>query len=252
MLTQLSINNYALINHLSIDFSSGLSIITGETGAGKSILLGALGLVLGNRADLSSLKDTSTKCIVEAKVAISNYSLQDFFISVDLDYEAETIIRREILPSGKSRAFVNDTPVTLNVLNELRSKLIDVHSQHQTMQLSDASFQFEILDALAKNTDRIASYKRGFIQLSSLKKELLSLEAAQKEANKQYDYNLHLFTELEDADIKADEQSALEEKLEKLNNIEDIKLNLSESLELSINEEVGLQNLLNTLEFKTS
>ena len=250
MLTQLSINNYALINHLSIDFSSGLSIITGETGAGKSILLGALGLVLGNRADLSSLKDTSTKCIVEAKVAISNYSLQDFFTSVDLDYESETIIRREILPSGKSRAFVNDTPVTLNVLNELRSKLIDVHSQHQTMQLSDASFQFEILDALAKNTDRIASYKRGFIQLGSLKKELLSLETAQKEANKQYDYNLHLFTELEDAKIKEDEQSGLEEKLEKLNNIEDIKLNLSESLELSIHEEVGLQNLLNTLEFK--
>ena len=252
MLTQLSINNYALINHLSIDFSSGLSIITGETGAGKSILLGALGLVLGNRADLSSLKDTSTKCIVEAKVAISNYSLQDFFISVDLDYEAETIIRREILPSGKSRAFVNDTPVTLNVLNELRSKLIDVHSQHQTMQLSDASFQFEILDALAKNTDRIASYKRGFIQLSSLKKELLSLETAQKEANKQYDYNLHLFTELEDANIKEDEQSGLEDKLEKLNNIEDIKLNLSESLELSIHEEIGLQNVLNTLEFKIS
>ena len=252
MLTQLSINNYALINHLSIDFSSGLSIITGETGAGKSILLGALGLVLGNRADLSSLKDTSTKCIVEAKVAISNYSLQDFFISVDLDYEPETIIRREILPSGKSRAFVNDTPVTLNVLNELRSKLIDVHSQHQTMQLSDASFQFEILDALAKNTDRIASYKRGFIQLGSLKKELLSLETAQKEANKQYDYNLHLFTELEDAGVKEDEQSGLEEKLEKLNNIEDIKLNLSESLELSIHEEVGLQYVLNTLEFKIS
>ena len=252
MLTQLSINNYALINHLSIDFSSGLSIITGETGAGKSILLGALGLVLGNRADLSSLKDTSTKCIVEAKVAISNYSLQDFFTSVDLDYEAETIIRREILPSGKSRAFVNDTPVTLNVLNELRSKLIDVHSQHQTMQLSDASFQFEILDALAKNTDRIASYKRGFIQLGSLKKELLSLETAQKEANKQYDYNLHLFTELEDANIKEDEQLGLEEKLEKLNNIEDIKLNLSESLELSVHEEVGLQNLLNALDFKIS
>ena len=252
MLTQLSINNYALINHLSIDFSSGLSIITGETGAGKSILLGALGLVLGNRADLSSLKDTSTKCIVEAKVAISNYSLQDFFTSVDLDYEPETIIRREILPSGKSRAFVNDTPVTLNILNELRSKLIDVHSQHQTMQLSDAGFQFEILDALAKNTDRIASYKRGFIQLGSLKKELLSLETAQKEANKQYDYNLHLFTELEDAGIKVDEQLGLEEKLEKLNNIEDIKLNLSESLELSINEDVGVQNVLNTLEFKTS
>ncbi|MEJ6675074.1 MAG: AAA family ATPase, partial [Polaribacter sp.] len=252
MLTQLSIHNYALINHLSIDFSSGLSIITGETGAGKSILLGALGLVLGNRADLSSLKDTSTKCVVEARVEISNYHLQDFFHAVDLDYEAETIIRREILPSGKSRAFVNDTPVNLSVLNELRAKLIDVHSQHQTMQLSDSSFQFEILDALANNTVRIASYKRGFIQRSSLKKELLSLETAQKEANQQYDYNLHLFTELEDAGIKVDEQLGLEEKLEKLNNIEDIKLHLSESLGLSINEEVGLQNVLNTLEFKIS
>ena len=252
MLTQLSINNYALINHLSIDFSSGLSIITGETGAGKSILLGALGLVLGNRADLSSLKDTSTKCVVEAKVAISNYNLQEFFISVDLDYEVETIIRREILPSGKSRAFINDTPVTLSVLNELRVKLIDVHSQHQTMQLSDAKFQFDILDALAKNVDRIASYKRGFTQLNALKKELEILETVQKEANQQYDYNLHLFTELEEAVIKLDEQSELEESLEKLNNIEDIKVNLSESLQISINEEIGIQNLLNSLEFKIS
>ena len=250
MLTQLSINNYALINHLSIDFSSGLSIITGETGAGKSILLGALGLVLGNRADLSSLKDTSTKCVVEARVEISNYHLQDFFHSVDLDYEAETIIRREILPSGKSRAFVNDTPVKLTVLNELREKLIDVHSQHQTMQLSDVKFQFDILDALAKNRDRVAIYKRDFGQLSLLKKELLAIETAQKEANQQYDYNFHLFTELEAAAIQSEEQEGLEENLDKLNNIEDIKLSLSESLELSVNEEVGLQNSLNALEFK--
>ena len=250
MLTQLSINNYALINHLSIDFSSGLSIITGETGAGKSILLGALGLVLGNRADLSSLKDTSTKCVVEARVEISNYHLQDFFHSVDLDYEAETIIRREILPSGKSRAFVNDTPVKLTVLNELREKLIDVHSQHQTMQLSDVKFQFDILDALAKNRDRVAIYKKDFGQLSLLKKELLAIETAQKEANQQYDYNFHLFTELEAAAIQLEEQEGLEENLDKLNNIEDIKLSLSESLELSVNEEVGLQNSLNALEFK--
>lgn len=250
MLTQLSINNYALINHLSIDFSSGLSIITGETGAGKSILLGALGLVLGNRADLSSLKDTSTKCVVEARVEISNYHLQDFFHAVDLDYEAETIIRREILPSGKSRAFVNDTPVKLTVLNELREKLIDVHSQYQTMQLSDVKFQFDILDALAKNTDRVAIYKKYFSQLSLLKKELVAIEAAQKEANQQYDYNFHLFTELEAAAIKSDEQEVLEENLDKLNNIEDIKLSLAESLELSVNEEVGLQSSLNALEFK--
>jgi DNA repair protein RecN (Recombination protein N) len=248
LLTQLSINNYALINKLSIDFSSGLSIITGETGAGKSILLGALGLVLGNRADLSSLKDTSHKCIVEAKVAISNYSLEGFFNEVDLDYEPETIIRREILPSGKSRAFVNDTPVTLSVLNQLRTKLIDVHSQHQTMQLSDNSFQFSILDALAKNQIRIASYKRGFFQLNKLKRELGQLEAIQLEANQQYDYNLHLFKELEEAKVKVDEQTILEERLDKLNNIEDIRNNLSEALELTINEEIGIQNLLNTLE----
>lgn len=248
MLTQLSINNYALINKLSIDFSSGLSIITGETGAGKSILLGALGLVLGNRADLSSLKDTSHKCIVEAKVAISNYSLEGFFNEVDLDYEPETIIRREILPSGKSRAFVNDTPVTLSVLNQLRTKLIDVHSQHQTMQLSDNSFQFSILDALAKNQTRIASYKRGFFQLNKLKRELGQLEAIQLEANQQYDYNLHLYKELEEAKVKVDEQTILEERLDKLNNIEDIRNNLSEALELTINEEIGIQNLLNTLE----
>ncbi len=248
MLTQLSINNYALINQLAIDFSSGLSIITGETGAGKSILLGALGLVLGNRADLSSLKDTSKKCVVEARLDIANYNLNDFFNDVDLDYENETIIRREILPSGKSRAFVNDTPVRLSVLNELRTKLIDVHSQHQTLQLSDNSFQFSILDALAKNKEKIASYKRGYAKLNQLKKELKELEAVQKEANQQYEYNLHLFNELEEANLKVDEQEELEEKLEQLNNIEDIKLNLSEALEISINEEIGVQSLLNTLE----
>jgi DNA repair protein RecN (Recombination protein N) len=252
LLTQLSINNYALINQLSIDFSSGLSIITGETGAGKSILLGALGLVLGNRADLSSLKDTSKKCVVEAKVAIATYNLKDFFEEVDLDYEELTIIRREILPSGKSRAFVNDTPVKLSVLNELREKLIDVHSQHQTMELSDNSFQFSIVDALAKNQDKIDSYKRGFVKLNQLKKELQGLETIQKEANQQYDYNLHLFNELEEAKIKVDEQEELEDKLEKLNNIEDIKLNLSEALEISANDEIGLQNLLNSLENRLS
>lgn len=252
MLTQLSIHNYALINHLSIDFSSGLSIITGETGAGKSILLGALGLVLGNRADLSSLKDTSKKCIVEAKVAVSNYNLKEFFEEVELDYEDITILRREILPSGKSRAFVNDTPVTLTVLNELKSKLIDVHSQHQTMRLSDTSFQFTVLDALAKNTAKVGSYKRGVNQLNKLQKELESLEKTQKEINLQYEYNLYLCNELEQAKLRVDEQEVHEEKLEKLNNIEDIKLNLSEALEISSNEQIGIQDLLHTLENRLS
>jgi DNA repair protein RecN (Recombination protein N) len=252
LLTQLSIKNYALINQLSIDFTSGLSIITGETGAGKSILLGALGLVLGNRADLSSLKDASTKCIVEAKMAISAYNLQDFFNEVDLDYEAETIIRREILPSGKSRAFVNDTPVTLSVLNELKIKLIDVHSQHQTLRLSDKNFQFTVIDAIAKNKERISSYQRGFAQLNQLKKELIELENSQREANQQYDYNSHLFKELEVADLKIDEQHQLEEKLERLNNIEEIKLNLSEALQIAITDEIGVQSLVNNLENRLS
>jgi DNA repair protein RecN (Recombination protein N) len=246
LLKSLSIQNYALINQLTIDFSSGLSIITGETGAGKSILLGALGLVLGNRADTNSLKDTSKKCVVEAQLSIANYNLNSFFDSVDLDYESNTIIRREILPSGKSRAFVNDTPVTLAVLNQLKSKLIDVHSQHQTMQLSDASFQFLILDALAKNESKIASYRRGLKQLNIFRNEMDALQAKQREANQQYDYNLHLYNELVEAQLKEEEQADLEERIEKLNNVEDIKLSLSEALALGINDEIGIQNLLNT------
>jgi len=250
LLSSLSIQNYALIDQLSINFNNGLSIITGETGAGKSILLGALGLVLGNRADTNSLKDTAIKCVVEAQLSITNYNLESFFNSVDLDYEAETIIRREILPSGKSRAFVNDTPVTLAVLNQLKSKLIDVHSQHQTMQLSDASFQFSMLDALAKNHQKIASYQRGLKQLNVFRKEMDALQTKQREANQQYDYNLHLYKELVDAKLKEDEQTDLEERIEKLNNIEDIQLNLSEAVHLSIGDDVGLQTLLNSLENK--
>ena len=248
MLTSLSIQNYALIDQLSIDFTKGLSIITGETGAGKSILLGALGLVLGNRADSTTLKDQTKKCVVEAQLAIENYNLNNFFDAVDLDYEADTIIRREILPSGKSRAFVNDTPVTLSVLNQLKSKLIDVHSQHQTMQLSDSNFQFSILDALAKNTQRIASYQRGLKQLNVFKKEMDALQTKQREANQQYDYNLHLYNELVETKLKENEQEDLEERIEKLNNVEDIQQNLSEAVHISTTDEVGLQTQLNTLE----
>ena len=248
MLTQLSINNYALINELTVDFSSGLSIITGETGAGKSILLGALGLVLGNRADLSSLKDTSKKCIIEAKVSLANYNLRNFFDEADLDYEDITFIRREILPSGKSRAFVNDTPVKLSVLNQLKLYLIDIHSQHQTLELSESDFQFSVIDALARNSSKIESYKNGLKQLNELKRELKDLQEFQREINQQYDYNLHLFNELNDADLKVDEQIDLEEKLDKLNNIEEIKSSLSESLEISTNDEIGVQSLLHNLE----
>jgi len=250
LLTSLSIKNYALIEELSIDFQSGLSIITGETG--KSILLGALGLVLGNRADSSMLKNAEKKCVVEVQFAIEKYGLEVFFESQDLDYEAQTIIRREILPSGKSRAFVNDTPVTLNVLNELKVQLMDIHSQHQTLQLSDQEFQFQLLDVMAGNQAKLDSYQRGLKQYQSEKKKLQTLLQNQREANQQYDYNLHLFNELEEANLQEDEQEGLEEQLEKINNVEEIKLNLSEALQITQDEQIGIQNSLNTLENRLS
>ena len=250
MLASISIKNYALINELHIDFSSGLSIITGETGAGKSILLGALGLVLGNRADSSTLKNTTRKCIVEAILSVEKYNLQDFFETEDIDYEINTIIRREILPSGKSRAFVNDTPVTLSVLTALKSKLIDIHSQHQTLQVSDQQFQFQLLDAFANNESKLASYQRGLTQYTSEKKKLEEILQAQREANLQYDYNAHLYNELLEANLVEDEQEVLEEKLEKINNVEEIKQNLSEALQLTTDDTIGIQNLLYSLENK--
>jgi DNA repair protein RecN (Recombination protein N) len=250
LLSSISIKNYALINELHIDFSSGLSIITGETGAGKSILLGALGLVLGNRAELSTLKNTTKKCVVEAVVGIDKYNLKDFFETEDIDYEPNTILRREILPSGKSRAFVNDTPVTLSVLTLLRAKLIDVHSQHQTLQVSDQQFQFQLLDAVANNESKLASYQRGLSSYTLEKKRLEEIQLAQREATLQYDYNAHLYNELLEAKLIEDEQELLEEKLEKINNVEEIKQNLSEALQLATDDTIGIQNLLYSLEQK--
>ena len=250
MLVSISIKNYALINELHIDFSSGLSIITGETGAGKSILLGALGLVLGNRADSSSLKNTTKKCVVEAIISIDTYNLQDFFETEDIDYESNTILRREILPSGKSRAFVNDTPVTLLVLTALRARLIDIHSQHQTLQVSDQKFQFQLMDAVANNESKLASYKSGLASYTKEKKRLEEIQLAQREASLQYDYNSHLYNELLEAKLLEDEQELLEEKLDKINNVEEIKQNLSEALQLTTDENIGIQNLLFSLEQK--
>ena len=250
MLSSISIKNYALINELHIDFSSGLSIITGETGAGKSILLGALGLVLGNRAELSTLKNTTKKCVVEAVVGIDKYNLKDFFETEDIDYEPNTILRREILPSGKSRAFVNDTPVTLSVLTLLRARLIDVHSQHQTLQVSDQQFQFQLLDAVASNDSNLTSYKSELAKYISEKNRLEEIQLAQREATLQYDYNAHLYNELLEAKLIEDEQELLEEKLEKINNVEEIKQNLSEALQLATDDTIGIQNLLYSLEQK--
>ncbi|MFD1293633.1 DNA repair protein RecN [Lutibacter holmesii] len=247
MLTNLSIKNYALIDSLAVGFKNKLSIITGETGAGKSILLGALGLVLGKRAESSTLKDTSKKCIIEGQFSVENYNLESFFEENDLDFEAETIIRREILPSGKSRAFINDTPTTLQVLNQLSEKLIDVHSQHQTIELSDTNFQFQIIDAMANNFAKIESYKRGLKLYNKLVKELKALKQNQEAEKEKYEYNLYLFEELNAANLKVGEQEEIEQMLDKLNNIEEIKLNLSEAQSLALNEEIGVQTLLNSL-----
>jgi len=250
LLASITIRNYALINELHIDFSSGLSIITGETGAGKSILLGALGLVLGNRADSSTLKNTNKKCVIEAIVSIDTYNLQDFFETVDIDYERNTILRREILPSGKSRAFINDTPVTLLVLTALRARLIDIHSQHQTLQVSDQEFQFQLLDAVANNVSMLAAYTSGLASYTKEKKKLEEIQLAQREANLQYDYNFHLYNELLEAELIEDEQELLEEKLEKINNVEEIKQNLTEAVQITTDENIGIQHLLYLLEQK--
>jgi len=247
MITSLSINNFALIEKLAIDFSGGFSIITGETGAGKSILLGALGLVLGKRADLSSLKNKEEKCVVEAHFKISDYNLRGFFEANDLDYEDHTIIRREILPSGKSRAFINDTPVNLQELQDLSEYLIDVHSQHQTQELSEIAYQFQIIDAIASNGTLLTEY--GSI-LKSYKKNKTLLSALREQLQlivKEQDYHTFLLEELQSAKLQEDEQAPLELVYEQLNNVEFIKENLDKALSLSNDEQYGIVHGLNEI-----
>lgn len=250
MITSLSIKNYALIEKLSIDFSKGFSIITGETGAGKSIILGALGLVLGKRADLTSLKNKEEKCIIEAHFAISKYNLAPFFEANDLDYEEETIIRREILPSGKSRAFINDSPVNLQELQELSLYLIDIHSQHQTQELSEEKVQFEIIDAIADNLQNILEYQTLLKGYKSDKTKLNSLLKKQSESAKEQEYNTFLLDELVAANLKSDEQELLESDFEKLNNVEIIKESLDKSLTVANEEQIGVMH--NLKEIKNS
>jgi len=250
MLTSLSIKNFALIEKLSIDFSGGFSTITGETGAGKSILLGALGLVLGKRADLSSLKHKDEKCVIEAHFEISNYQLKDFFEANDLDYESTTILRREILPSGKSRAFVNDSPVNLPELQDLGLFLIDIHSQQQTRELSDENIQFQIIDAIAGNKDAIVAFEKLLKNFRKDKNALATLESDLKEARKEQDYNAFLLEELVSAKLVSGIQETLETEYEQLNNVEFIKETISKSLKLADEEQFGV--LPNLKEVKSS
>src|SRR5690554_6979087 len=247
MLTSLTIKNYTLIENLNVDFSSGFSVITGETGAGKSMLLGALGLVLGKRADLSSLKNEEEKCVIEAVFSIEKYGLKAFFEAQDLDFENETIIRREILPSGKSRAFVNDSPVTLQQLDELGNQLMDIHSQHQTRELSEEKYQFEVLDILAQNEDLLLEYSKKLSEYKKNKKALEQAQAKLSESEREQEYNLFVYNELNEANLKENEQQELETEYEKLNNTEVIKEVLSKTLNLSDNEMSGIVQNLNEI-----
>lgn len=247
MITSLSIKNYALIEKLSIDFSKGFSIITGETGAGKSIILGALGLVLGKRADLTSLKNKEEKCIIEAHFEISKYNLKEFFETNDLDYEDDTIIRREILPSGKSRAFINDSPVNLQELQDLSLFLIDIHSQQQTQELSDEGVQFKIIDAIANNFDTIAAYQKLLKTYKSDKSKLNALLKKQSDSGKEQEYNTFLLNELVAAKLKSGEQEELEADFEKLNNVEIIKESIDKSLVIANEEQFGVFHNLNEI-----
>jgi len=244
MLTSLSIKNFALIEQLEIRFSNEFSIITGETGAGKSILLGALGLVLGRRADLTSLKDKEQKCVIEAHFEIQPYGLQSFFEENDLDYEATTIIRREILPSGKSRAFVNDSPVNLQELQELGDFLLDIHSQHQTRELTDEAYQLQILDALVGHPELLLEYKTRLSRYKAIRSQLKQLQSEKEALLKEQDYDSFLLEELLAANLKAGEQEELEAAFERLNNVEFIREALDKSLMIANEEQIGLiQNL---------
>ena len=244
MLQTLHIKNFALIEHLHIDFNGSFAIITGETGAGKSILLGALGLVSGNRADLGSLKDKEQKCVIEAHFKVSDYNLRDFFEKNDIDYEDVTIIRREILPSGKSRAFINDSPVNLAEVQELGHFLIDIHSQQQTRELSDEQYQMQILDAVAGNSALLDTYKKQLAAYKLAQKALKKLTEQKATLSREQDYNTFLLKELTEAKLKAGEQAELEAEQEKLSNVEFIRESMAKAIAVATDEQLGaMQNL---------
>ena len=223
MLRKLFIKNYALIDTLDVDFDEGLNILTGETGAGKSIIMGALGLILGNRAEGRHFFDENAKCIIEGHFEVSHYDLQDFFAENDLDFEADTIIRREISPEGKSRAFVNDSPVNLQVLKLLSERLIDIHSQHATLQINTPAFQLLVLDSVADNQALLGQYKQRLQAYKAMRAELQELEDEIAQANTELDYNQFVFNELEEAQLVEDELESLETEQQQLENAEDIK-----------------------------
>ncbi len=239
MITHLSIKNYALIEDIQVDFGSGLTIITGETGAGKSILLGALALLLGKRADLSSARDPQRKCIVEAVFDVSRDDLEAVFEANDLDYDIHTIVRREILPGGKSRAFVNDSPVTVAQLQALGAHLVDIHSQHETLILSSEEYQLTILDALAGNDLLLEAYREQREAYRRAKEMYEELQATKESATRELDYNTFLFNELAEAQLDTMDQQELEESYETLSHSEEIQESLGHVIGLLTSESSG-------------
>lgn len=239
MILSLSIKNYALIEDIQVPFTNGLTIITGETGAGKSILLGALSLVLGKRADVTSVKDATQKCIIEAEFSLKGYRLESLFNENNLDYDVHTIIRREILPSGKSRAFVNDSPVGLSQLQALGRYLVDIHSQHETNNFATESFQLEVLDAMAGNFPKLSQYQQALAQYDKVS-ALLKAQISQREiAIKELDYHTFLQQELTDANLSNVNQESLETRYEKLNNAEEIQTSFATIHQLFSQENMG-------------
>ncbi len=252
MLTSLSIKNYALIEEAHLIFEDGFTVVTGETGAGKSILLGALGLITGKRADSSSAGDRSQKCIIEGVFHIESYQLNDFFDNNDLDYEPATIIRREIVPSGKSRAFINDTPVTLQQLQFLGEQLVDIHSQHRTIEVLDTPYQFDIIDTFANNQELLSTYQDQFALWKKSITELKQILEVKKKAQLEFDYQSFLFKELDEAALVDGEFQKLEEQLHTLSHSEEIQEGLLEAQQKLTQEQIGALDILSEIRLAIS
>ena len=243
MLKHLYISQFAIIDSLDLDIAHGFNVITGQTGAGKSIIMGALALVMGERADYKSIRNGASKCVVEATFDITSSNIRSLFDELDLDYAEECIIRREITANGKSRAFINDTPVNQQQLRAVSAKLIDIHSQHENLLLNNSLFQMQVVDAVAQNAPAIEAYKSAYHRFNSLKKELATLQESAEKLRAEKDYNQFQFNQLQEAAIGADEQELLEAELDKLAHIEDIKYNLQLADSILSNDDAAIAQL---------
>lgn len=252
MLLHIHIRNYAIISEADLTFSTHFSIITGETGAGKSILLGALGLLVGNRADYGVLSDPEQKCVVEGKFDIARFGFQALFAEEDVDYEPVTLIRREVLPGGKSRAFVNDTPVSLAFLKKLGEKLVDIHSQHQTLSLRDEDYQLEMLDGFAENTAALQQYRQTYQYWKALEKEIHMLEEGETRQNQEIEFKQYLFNELAEAGLEPGELTRCEDELKILGHADEIKAQLTLSINAFNEGDESILNQLNSIKSSLS